>query len=92
MSSEIYTMGEAQSNMTLFYSISTGDIKSCCSGIQNMSMFGENELDFSRIWSFKVFPLDEYVLDNYLKFTLNLVTLTIEIKPTIIPNYPTAQI
>jgi len=76
-----YTIQMANENMTLYYSKSTGDIKNYCSGIQDMSFFNKDEQDFSLIWDFKVFPIDQYVLDHWINFTINLDTLIIELKP-----------
>jgi len=55
---------EHQSNMTLFYSKQTGEIKSYATGLQDMNYFGDNKVDFEIIYDFIVVEKDEYVLSN----------------------------
>lgn len=55
---------EMQSKMTLFYSKQTKEIKCMATGIQDMSYFGDNEIDFTLIYDYIVVRMDEYVFNN----------------------------
>lgn len=58
------TIEEMQSKMTLFYSKQTKEIKCRATGVQDMSYFGENEVDFSLIYDYVIVEMDEYVFSN----------------------------
>ena len=64
------SIDEMNSKMTLFYSKQTGEIKASCGGIQNMSFFGENKVDFEIIYDFAVADKDDYVLQNLSLFKI----------------------
>ena len=85
------TIEEMNSNMTIFYSKSSGDIKSLATGIQDMDMFGVNAADYSIIWDFVVLAIDDYVLKNPDQFKINLATKTLEMLAGAMPEYPTAE-
>ena len=61
-----------QSNMTLFYSKKTGEIKSYATGIQDMNYFGNDKEDYTLIWDYIVIPRDDKVLRNLEMFKINL--------------------
>lgn len=86
-----YTIEQMESSMTIFFSKSSGAIKSLATGIQSMDMFGEDKGDFSIIWDYVLLTKDDYVLNNYKQFKINLETKTLEIIPGAIPDYPVAQ-
>lgn len=52
--------------MTVFYSISTGKIKSIVSGKQDMNVFGEDKEDYN--YEFLIVDKDEYIFKNFEKF------------------------
>lgn len=52
-------------NLTVFYNKRTGTIKEICGGVQSMSWFGNEEEDYSQIFSHIVVPYDEYILTNF---------------------------
>ena len=52
--------------MTIFYSISTGKIKSIVSGKQDMNVFGEDKGDYN--YDFLIVDKDEYIFNNFEKF------------------------
>ena len=64
------TIEEMNKKMTLFFSKKTGEIKASCGGIQNMSFFGENKVDFEIIYDFAVVDKDDYVLQNLSLFKI----------------------
>lgn len=61
---------EMQSKMTLFYSKQTKEIKCMATGIQDMSYFGDNEIDFNLIYDYIVVGMDEYVFNNASLFII----------------------
>lgn len=85
------TIDEMSLKMTLYYSKSSGDIKSFCTGIQDMSLFGSNKEDFSLIWDYIILDKDEFVLSNITQFKINLDTKQLEIKQETIIQYQIAQ-
>ena len=54
---------ESSKVMTVFYSISTGKIKTIVSGKQNMNIFGEDKEDYN--YDFLIINADEYLLNNF---------------------------
>lgn len=85
------TIDEMNSSMTIFYSKSTGLIKSIMNGIQDMNFFGQDKEDFTLIWDFIVLNRDDYVLNNYKQFKINLDSKALELIASALPNYPVAQ-
>lgn len=54
--------------MTIFYSISTGKIKTVVSGKQDMNIFGEEKEDYN--YDFFIIDKDEYLFNNFEKFVV----------------------
>ena len=69
-----FTIEEFENSMTLYYFKSNGAIHSWCTGINNMTSFGEHSMDYSLILDYVVLPLDRYVLDNLKYFTIDIET------------------
>lgn len=71
---------EFENIMTVFYSVSTGKIKSIVSGKQDMNVFGEDKEDYN--YDFMVIAKDEYLFNNFDKFKIidNEVVLKEEFK------------
>ena len=67
-----YTIAENEANMTIYYSKNTGEIKRVCSGIQDMSIFGIDESDYTMIWAFIKLDKDDNVIQNPNNFIMNL--------------------
>lgn len=84
------TIAENNSSMTIFYSKNTGKLQTTCSGIADMSLFGDDEDDYNTIWNLIVLPKDNYVLSNTNNFQINLETTTLELKKVEMPIYPVA--
>lgn len=57
---------ESNKIMTVFYSVSTGKIKSIISGKQDMNIFGEDKEDYN--YNFLIIYRDDYILNNSEKF------------------------
>lgn len=81
---------EMQAKMTLYYSKRTGDIKSYCTGINDMSYFGDNLEDYIIIWDYIVLERDNNVINNIKNFKINVETKQLEMKPDAVPQYPIA--
>lgn len=71
---------EFENIMTIFYSSSSGKIKSIVSGKQDMNVFGEDKDDYN--YDFIVIEKDEYLFNNFDKFKIidNKVVLKEEFK------------
>lgn len=67
---------EFQKVMTVFYSTSTGKIKSIISGKQDMSIFGEDKDDYN--YDFILIEKDDYVFENFTKFEVIDKKLTLK--------------
>lgn len=52
--------------LTIFYNKRTGTIKELCSGIQDMSWFGEEKEDYELIFDYIVVDFDSYILENHI--------------------------
>lgn len=57
---------EFEKLMTIFYSKSTGKIKSIISGKQDMNVFGEDKEDYN--YDFLLMEKDEYIFNNFDRF------------------------
>lgn len=57
---------ESRKIMTVFYSASTGKIKSIISGKQDMNVFGEDKEDYN--YDFLLMEKDEYIFNNFDRF------------------------
>ena len=57
---------EFEKSMTIFYSKSTGKIKSIISGKQDMNVFGEDKEDYN--YDFLLMEKDEYIFNNFDRF------------------------
>lgn len=79
-----------EEKMTLYYRKKTGDIMSYCTGVQDMSFFGQTQEDYELIWGYVVVDRDDYVLSNTSQFKINLETKQLEIKQEAISQYPIA--
>ncbi|MCX0353284.1 hypothetical protein LI064_01945 [Clostridium perfringens] len=54
--------------MTIFYSKSTGKIKTIVSGKQNMNVYGDDKSDYN--YGFLVVKKDDYLFNNFNKFLI----------------------
>ena len=71
------TIAEHNESMTLYYSKSTGVIRTIIKGIQDMSLYGEQAEDMSIIQSFIVVPYSRDIFDNKDNYKVNLGTLQV---------------
>ena len=67
-----FTIEEFESSMTIYYFKSNGDIHSWCTGINDLSTFGNHKEDYALIMDYLILPLDRYVLDNIKHFTVDV--------------------
>ena len=80
--------------MTVFYSKSTGIITNCCTGVQDMSFYGNLQADYEQIFELIVFNRNDFtdrcdsVLANPSAFQINTTTKTLEMKAAFVPQYP----
>lgn len=85
-----------ETDMTIFYYKSNGDIYSVCSGIQPIETFlGAHATDLMQIITSIVLPYDQYVIFSSDKFKIDItkdpVTLALIPLPATINTYPVAS-
>ncbi len=74
------------STMTVFYSKYTGKIYDAVSGIQDFTMYKEDAED-KRSFLIKVeLPRDDFFIDTFYNYQVNLKSNIIELKPSEIPT------
>lgn len=74
------TMEEHALNMTLYYFKSNGDIYSYASGIQDMTIFGAHEADYSLMLTYVIVPKDEYVMESIHQFYVDIETTQLKLR------------
>ncbi len=74
------SMEDFQNSMTIFYFKKDGGINSYCTGISDMSTFGEYADEYALIIDYIVVPLDNTVLQYLHEFYVDLETKQIKIK------------
>ena len=62
------SMYEHETSMTIFYHKSNGDIHSYCTGISDMSMFGDHADDYAMILDYIVVEKDVMLLEFFSCF------------------------
>ena len=75
------SMAEHEASMTIFYYESDGEIYSYCTGIADMSSFGDHQADYELILDFIVVPRDHAVMEFMYKFYVDLETKELKLKP-----------
>lgn len=66
------TIEENSKKMTIFYMKSDGAIVNFCTGIADMSFYGNHEEDYSQIYDFIVIDYDEYIMNNLFNFYVDI--------------------
>lgn len=74
------SMAEHEASMTIYYYKSNGDIHSYCTGISDMSMFGEHVDDYAMILDYIVVEKDAMLLEFLYKFYVDINDKKIKIK------------
>lgn len=74
---------EYKNKMTLFYSKRTGEIQTFCTGVQDMSLFGDNKEDYEMIWDFVVIDYNDAIFNNYSLFKVDTSTQKIMLKENV---------
>lgn len=72
--------------MTIYYRKANGEIKQLMSGVNDMSVFGEEQEDFGLIWDYIVVEYDEYVRDNVRHFYVDVETKSLVFNAPKIPS------
>ena len=75
-----------EDKLTIYFNKRTGTIKELCSGIQNMSWFGDEEQDYELIYDFIVVDNDRFIFENIQMFYVVDGQLKIQ-SPTIPEQY-----
>lgn len=88
---ELYSREEHEVKMTIYYNKRLGTIKSIIAGIQDMSVYGTEQQDYTLIYDCIVIDKDDYVMKNMELFKINTETKQLEMLPSVIPNYPIAS-
>lgn len=73
-------MYEHETSMTIYYHKSNGDIHSYCTGISDMSMFGEHADDYAMILDYIVVEKDVMLLEFLYKFYVDVNDKKIKLK------------
>ena len=63
--------------MTVFFNKRTGTIKGLVGGIQDMTFYGDEQIDYELIYDFITVPYDNYVFQNFSSFNVILDELKI---------------
>ena len=72
--------------MTIYYRKANGEIKQLMSGVNDMSVFGEEQEDFELIWDYIVVEYDEYVRDNARHFYVDVETKSLVFNASKVPS------
>jgi hypothetical protein len=67
-----FTIEEFENSMTVYYFKRDGSIHSWCTGINDLSTFGNHKEDYELILGYLVLPIDRYVLDNIKYFSVDI--------------------
>lgn len=68
------TLDEFKESMTVFFSKSTGVIRTIATGVQSMSIYGDMQEDMKLIQDCIVIPMCKDIFDNKDKYKVNLDT------------------
>lgn len=74
------TIEDFQNSMTIYYWKKDGGIHSYCTGISDMSTFGNYSDEYSLILDYVVLPLDNTVLTYLNQFYIDLETKRVKLK------------
>ncbi len=53
-----------EDKLTLFYMKRTGAVIAFCTGVQDMSFYGEYQEDYASIMDFIIVEFDQFIIDN----------------------------
>ena len=74
------SMVEHEASMTLYFYKSDGTIYSYCTGVQDMSGFGERAADYELIMDFIVVPKDPTVMEFTNRFYVDIESRQLKLK------------
>ena len=75
------SMAEHEASMTIFYYKSDGTIYSYCTGISDMSGFGDRQADYELMLDYIVLPKDQTAIEFLHKFYIDVETKEMKLKP-----------
>lgn len=75
------SMAEHEANMTIYYYKRTGNTYSYCTGINDMSGFGEYKEDYEMMIDYIVIPKDHTIMEFLYKFYVDIETKELKLKP-----------
>lgn len=78
-----HNIDDFNSVMTVYYVKRTGAIKTIADGRQDMSLFGEEEFEYTQIWNYTVVEKDDFVRNNVSEFCVDLDTKELIYTPLI---------
>lgn len=81
-----YTLKDAETNMTVFYSKNTGQFELVATGIVEWDIFGERELDYRSYCIRKVLKINNTILSRPFEYKVDLEANKIIKKPIIQEN------
>ncbi|WP_317327276.1 hypothetical protein [Turicibacter sanguinis] len=79
----LYNIDDYDSVMTVYFVKRTGKIKFIADGRQDMSMFGDDEIEQSMIWNYIVVEKDDFIKDNTNQFRVDPETKELIYTPLI---------
>lgn len=84
---QMNTIEQHDSKMTIYYRKSNGEIKMISDGIHDMSIFGEEQSDYELIWNYLVIDKIQEMKDYPNLFLINIETNQVEFKQNLAKEY-----
>lgn len=84
---QMNTLEEHDSRMTVFYRKCNGEIKMISDGIHDMSIFGEEQNDYELIWDYLVMDKVQEIKDYPNLFFINHEMHQVEVKQNLAKVY-----
>lgn len=75
-----------ETSMTIFYSRNTGKIEDAIGGVQDFTVYGKDILDKKSYLVRAVLPRNNFIIENFWDYRVNLVDNIIEAKPVETPR------
>ena len=84
---QMNTIEQHDSKMTIYYRRSNGEIKMISDGIHDMSIFGAEQSDYELIWDYLVLDKIQEMKDYPHLFLINIKTNQVELKQNLSKVY-----
>lgn len=75
------SLAEHEASMTIFYFKSDGKIYSYCTGISDLSSFGDRWEDYALMLDSVVLPKDQTAIEFLYKFYIDIETKELKLRP-----------